>query len=58
MTKLMSFLDGKKTFSLAFLAACTVLAQLSGLLDEKTSTTLLTLLGFGSAVTLRSGMKK
>ncbi len=56
----MNFLEplkGYKTYGLALLGAAVVFAQLTNLLDDATATTLLTLLGFGTAAALRNGMK-
>lgn len=54
--KVIEILKGKKTYFLSGLALGTIGAHLLGFLDYDTTVTILTALGFGSVVTLRSAI--
>jgi ABC-type sugar transport system ATPase subunit len=51
-------LSGKKTYILAIAAGVTLAAQLAGFIDEGTAAAILSFLGVGGAVTLRSAIAK
>ena len=57
MTNLLNFLKGKKTFICAALGGVVVALKLAGVLDGQTMETLLALLGFGAAASLRAAIK-
>lgn len=58
LKKVKDFLKGKKTFLIASAAGLVVALKLSGVVDEETANTVLTLLGFGGLATLKAGQKK
>lgn len=56
MTKIISFLEGKKTYIMGTLGILTVVAYLLHFVDANTADTLLTVFGFGGLITLRSAI--
>jgi len=58
ITGLVAWLEGKKTFLCAGLAAVVFLLQLLGVLNQSLAEQLYALLGFGAAVSLRSALSK
>lgn len=57
MTSLIKSLSGYKTYILAIAGIVVVVLWSQGVIDQETATQLLTALGFGSAMSLRAGMK-
>lgn len=53
---MINFLSGYKTFILAGLGILVVIIHLLGWLDASSSNAILTILGFGSIITLRSAI--
>ncbi len=58
MNKLLSFLDGKKTFLCALGVAVVTLCHQFGYLNSEVTNTLLMLLGAGSVASLRAAVAK
>lgn len=58
MTNLIAFLDGKKTYILAFLALVTIGLFMGGVIDRELAENLLLAFGFGGVITLRAAVSK
>lgn len=56
MTKLITFLEGKKTYIMGFFGIITVVLYLTHVLDANTANTLLTVFGFGGLISLRASI--
>jgi len=56
-TKLRTLLSGKKTYILAFIGGTVLALNLLGVIDQDVANQILTMLGFGSIVTLRASIK-
>lgn len=53
----MNFFDGKKTYILSIVALITIACSWLGYVDVNTANVLLSVLGFGGLITLRSAVK-
>lgn len=54
MTKILTFLKGKRTYICAIAGAIVVFLQFINIIDSHVATTLLALLGFGGMAALRA----
>lgn len=57
MTKILELLRGKKTYILITIAGLVIAGYLAGFIDESAANNILTVLGFGSLLTIRTAIK-
>ncbi len=56
--KIITFLEGKKTYIISGLALCVIGSHLLGFIDIDTTAAILSALGFGGVATLRDAIAK
>jgi len=58
MSFILNLLSGKKTYSIALVAAAVQFAVMVGWLDQETANYILTFLGIGGVATMRAAISK